>query len=314
METIITGTICLPFDLSTDFQFIRLLGYNSQQKLIFLLGKIKENDAILIIEKNNFTLDNINDWIKFLNIPNGIGTQKVITNDKYYTMNISCRENNLDFNLLKTTVVWPANEKDIIKYSIEESFLFIETYEMYKNITLQYIENIPEIENLWIDNLLSKKSEVEHLIYEDTESDEDLRFMLHPDLKFDKTDINQLYCLAFTFDSKIRSLRDLCNERHLLLLKNIRDRGSKEIEKIFGVPKEKLRIYVHYLPSFYRFHVHFNHINYLGISHCVERAYLLDDIIDNMETFGLDFYQKKSLHVLLRKSHPLTKQFLNPSQ
>ena len=195
------------------------------------------------------------------------------------------------------------------KYSSEEMKLFQESWSLYQQFTLPYIESIPSEQVKWVENLLSKQSEVEHLIYEDTESDEDLRFMLHPDMKFDKVDINQLYCLAFCFNPQVKSLRDLHTERHLLMLKNVRDKGCRVIEELFGVPRNKLRIFVHYLPSFFRFHVHFTNVDSIAVNNAAERAHLLDDIIENMEMFGLDYYQRKTLTIALKKNHILCSKF-----
>lgn len=206
---------------------------------------------------------------------------------------------------LKHNRIYPADESDIQKYSIENYVLIQETPLIFNTITKPYIDNIPKEQLKWVDNLLAKESEVEHLIFEDTESDEDLRFMLHPDMKFDKVDRNQLYCIAFCFNPEIKSLRDLSTERHLLMLKNIRDKGCDVILKEFGVKREKLRIFVHYWPSFFKFHVHFTNIDNVNVNNAVERAHLLDDIIENMELFGLDYYQKKTLTVALKKSHKL---------
>ena len=46
-----------------------------------------------------------------------------------------------------------------------------------------------------------------------------------------------------------------------------------------------LRIFVHYPPQFYHFHVHFTNVSVdVGVS--TERAHLLDDIIENLERTG----------------------------
>lgn len=58
---------------------------------------------------------------------------------------------------------------------------------------------------------------------------------------------------------RIKSIREL-NDSHLPLLKNIRDIGSDIIEKKFGLPASQLRIYCHYQPSYYHFHVHFTYL------------------------------------------------------
>ena len=41
---------------------------------------------------------------------------------------------------------------------------------------------------------------------------------------------------------------------HLPLLRNILTETYETIEMVYGVDKEKIRAYVHYLPQFYHFH------------------------------------------------------------
>lgn len=56
---------------------------------------------------------------------------------------------------------------------------------------------------------------------------------------------------------------------------------SQVIEQRFGVVPNQLRIYVHYQPSYYHFHVHFCHTG-LGANSpgaAVGKAHLLDDIL-----------------------------------
>ncbi len=36
--------------------------------------------------------------------------------------------------------------------------------------------------------------------------------------------------------------------------------GCEAIATRFGVPREKLRVYLHYPPTFYHLHVHFTHV------------------------------------------------------
>ncbi len=53
------------------------------------------------------------------------------------------------------------------------------------------------------------------------------------------------------------------------------------IEQRYGVQPSQLRIYVHYQPSYYHFHVHFCHtgLNANGPGAAIGKAHLLDDII-----------------------------------
>ncbi|KAG2385465.1 hypothetical protein C9374_003280 [Naegleria lovaniensis] len=297
----------LPFSIADDFKLERLLGYNAQQKVISLLGNVNGVRTILVMEKTQFAIDSeeaIKKWLARIKQPNGQDLQQVIVNDKYYMLNLPVQEND-HFNLLNTSIIFPADESDIIKYSMQSHELFLETPSLYKEVTRPFLDKIPKEHEKWVDNLLQKQSEVEHMIYEDTESEEDLRFMLHPDMKYDKVDRNQLYCIAFCFNNEIKTLRDLSTERHLKMLKNVRDKGCQVIEQKFGIPREKLRIFVHYLPSFFRFHVHFTNVDNTSVNNGVERAHLLDDIIENMEVFGLNFYQRKTLTITLKGTHGL---------
>ena len=103
----------------------------------------------------------------------------------------------------------------------------------------------------------------------------------------------------------VRSLRDL-GQDHLPLLRNIQEKGTQEIEKKFGVPRNSLRVFVHYHPSYYHFHVHFTHIGNVhhsniifyflsahaetcdgiagigGAGELAGRAHLIEDIIENI--------------------------------
>ena len=46
------------------------------------------------------------------------------------------------------------------------------------------------------------------------------------------------------------------------------------------MPDDRLRIYLHYQPSYYHLHVHFAHLQLdLGGGAAVGKAYLLDDVI-----------------------------------
>jgi hypothetical protein len=77
------------------------------------------------------------------------------------------------------------------------------------------------------DGRLRVQAEVERLLFEDP--DEQLGFMLHPDMKWDQTQMNGLYCLAICHRRDVRSLRDL-NASHLPMLRNIRDKSLAAIK------------------------------------------------------------------------------------
>lgn len=47
----------------------------------------------------------------------------------------------------------------------------------------------------------------------------------------------------------------------------------------YNVPADQLRLFVHYPPSYYHFHVHVTHVAWEGAGALVGKAHLLDDII-----------------------------------
>lgn len=52
------------------------------------------------------------------------------------------------------------------------------------------------------------------------------------------------------------------------------------IEELYGVRADQLRVFVHYQPSYYHFHVHVCHVALAASAGmAVGKAHLLDDII-----------------------------------
>lgn len=154
-------------------------------------------------------------------------------------------------------------------------------------------------------NILEHKQEEDRIIFEDKDTDNG--FILLPDLKWDGRTLETLYCLAIVHRRDLKSLRDL-NEKHLTLLKNIRDAGCAAIEKKFNLKKSQLRIYFHYQPSFYHLHVHFNSLKneFPGI-YC-EKSHLLDTVINNIELLS-DYYKKSTIPFALYEGDRLLEKF-----
>ena len=88
----------------------------------------------------------------------------------------------------------------------------------------------------------------------------------------------------------------------LLLLK-------EAIEKRYGVTSSSVRVYFHYVPSYYHLHVHFTHVNYDTPGTVVGKAHLLYDVIDSLRLMS-DFYQRKTLTCILRENDELCEIYL----
>uniref|UniRef100_A0A0K2TFS5 HD domain-containing protein n=2 Tax=Lepeophtheirus salmonis TaxID=72036 RepID=A0A0K2TFS5_LEPSM len=112
-----------------------------------------------------------------------------------------------------------------------------------------------------------------------------------------------MHYLAIVHSRNISSLRSLRSE-HLPILKNIYKDGTKAIFDKHGIRPSQMRVYLHYQPSFYHLHVHFVPLlNQKGGIH-VEKAHLLQDIIDNIENYP-NFYEEASISFGLKESDRL---------
>lgn len=152
-------------------------------------------------------------------------------------------------------------------------------------------------------NILEHKQEADRIVFEDECRTNG--FVILPDLKWDGKTLETLYLIAIVHRHSLKSLRDL-NETHLLLLKNIRDKGISVIREKYGVERSQLRIYLHYQPSFYHLHVHFTYLKYEAPGIRCERSHLLDTVIDNIELMP-DYYQRATLSFVLNDTHSLYK-------
>ncbi|KAK9793487.1 hypothetical protein WJX73_002981 [Symbiochloris irregularis] len=200
----------------------------------------------------------------------------------------------------------PATDKHISKHQAQSYSMIHETPEDYRSVVLPFIEAIPANRTQWVDNILAGKAEAERVLHND--QSESTGFVLLPDMKWDQTDNDSLYCVAISHRKDIRSLRDLRSE-HLPLLRNIMRQSCQVLENKFAIKSDHLRIYVHYQPSYYHFHVHFSSMKQLGSGLLAGKAHVLSDVIDNIATIAPDYYAKRTLAFALGERDPLFEAF-----
>ncbi|KAJ9579719.1 hypothetical protein L9F63_004645 [Diploptera punctata] len=277
-----------------NFQQKRILSENSQRKIICVEGTFsdKEGSAIVLLEKKPFSEEILKNTLTAESVVN-----KEFSNDIYGFYECFPKEK---YNGVKATVIHPATEKHIIKYLSQEIHLIEETAELYKSITLPFLEN-ETFSIQWVFNILEHKKEADRIIFEDPSPD--IGFILLPDLKWDAKQVEDLYLIAIVHQKDIKSLRDL-NDKHLPLLKNIKEKGIKTIEEKFRLPGSQLRIYVHYQPSFYHLHVHFTYLKYDAPGIFTEKSHLLSTIIENIELMP-DYYQRVTLPFVVKETDNL---------
>ena len=215
--------------------------------------------------------------------------------------------NNVFFVELKVSIIYPATEKHILKFTQQAMHLIQETPEIYDKVTLPYLAK-EQFSIDWVYNILEHKQEVDKIVYEDSD------FILLPDYKWNGQK-ESLYLLAITTDRNIKSIRDL-NESHLPLLESILTKSLEVIKTKYDVEASQIRAYFHYQPSFYHLHVHFTYLQYdaPGI-HC-EKSHLISSVINNIRLLP-DYYQAASLTFAVREQDKLYlayKEFVETQQ
>lgn len=76
----------------------------------------------------------------------------------------------------------------------------------------------------------------------------------------------------------------------------------------YSLPSSKLRVYLHYQPSYYHLHVHFTKLGYDAPGCGVERAHLLSDVIQNLQS-DPQYYKNRTMYFPLREEDKLLSKF-----
>ena len=218
-----------------------------------------------------------------------------------------------DSGAFDVELISPASARQITRAMPSLGHTLInETPEMYESIVRPYIKSVVDSGSLsWITNVVQVKKEKERLLvnHDDFIINIDTKWRSHPDPLTtprdewrDHPSTSDLYCLGIAKMSDIASLRDLRGE-HRRLLEDMTSEGLAAIESVYGVARDQVRVFVHYQPQFYHFHVHFTRLeNETGCA--VERGHLVSDILQNLEGDG-DYYAKRTITYKLKKGSAL---------
>ncbi|KIK60433.1 hypothetical protein GYMLUDRAFT_168061, partial [Collybiopsis luxurians FD-317 M1] len=179
----------------------------------------------------------------------------------------------------KISVICPATDVHVKKYAKQESILVQETPELYHRITLPYINSFPLERTRWYEQILEGRAEQEKVLYSSSD------YLILPDMKWDLHTTGSLYLIAIARDPSLRSLRDLRGNVHLSLLRSIRKEAYRIVGEKWNIGRGGLRLWIHYQPSYYHFHVHIVNANYelAGFGMAVGQAHLLEDVISLLE-------------------------------
>lgn len=245
--------------------------------------------------------------------PTGSG----ILNSKEEETNINNKYSNRMINVgaFDIELISPATPHQIMRALPSLGHVLIhETPQIYNKIVAPYIQTIIDNGSLaWITNVISGQKEKERLLVNNTQFiiNIDTKWRTHPSplttpnsraVWYNHACTSDLYCLGITKDNSLSCLRDL-RQIHIPLLQSMQQVGLDCIQEIYGIPSNQIRIFVHYQPQFYHFHIHFTRLeNEIGST--VERGHLVCDIIQNL-MLDDEYYKKRTITYKLARGMPL---------
>lgn len=285
--------------LINSFRFLEILHSDPQTKTIVFLGNINNESAIISIERSHFAIDDENvNMIKLIE-----DLQLINQNDVYHWCKVLLHQSLPLLPSGKLNLIYPATEVHIKKYRRQRYHYVHETPELYEKYVAPYILTMKGDRIKWVYNILFEGKESETFI--DHDKDPHLGFVLLPDMKWDKINLDSLYLCCIVNRLDISSIRDLRGS-DVEYLKSLRKRILKVTTETFPINADELRIFVHYQPSYYHFHLHIVNIKHAGLGDgvTVGKAILLDDIIENLKLKS-DYYKVRTLHYILGESHGL---------
>lgn len=137
----------------------------------------------------------------------------------------------------------------------------------------------------WVWNIIDGKTEVEDVIFRTPKGrDGDEGFLLLPDLNWDRKTIEALHLLGLVERMDIWSLRDL-KKKHIPWLRHMRQKLIEATTKTYPeLEEDQLKLYVHYQPTYYHFHIHIVHVQLeAGATQAVGKAIRLESLMEQLE-------------------------------
>ena len=166
-----------------------------------------------------------------------------------------------------------------------------ETPEIYANKIRPYMQLQREQGRLnWVWNIIDGKTEVEDVIFRTPQGrDGDEGFLLLPDLNWDRKTLEALHLLGLVERMDIWSLRDL-KRKHIPWLQHMRTKLIEATVKTYPeLEADQLKLYVHYQPTYYHFHIHIVHVQLeAGATQATGKAIGLESIISQLELMAGD--------------------------
>ncbi|KAJ4368273.1 hypothetical protein N0V83_006629 [Neocucurbitaria cava] len=270
--------------LIPQFQLTRLLNSDQAGRRISLQGTISSQPALLIAERAAFdtstpTLASFSTSLR--NIKN-LGANDIYA---WFLANSNPNftgENGEPPPDFKLNLIYPCTEKHIKKYEKQGLRVVTETPEIYAKYVRPYMQRQREKGALnWVFNIIEGRTEQEDVMYRE-HGDEG--FLLLPDLNWDRKTLGGLHLLGLVERRDIWSVRDL---KRVMVewVKHMRTKMIEATVKLYPeIEKDQLKLYVHYQPTYYHFHIHIVHVALeAGNTQATGKALGLENIISQLE-------------------------------
>ena len=284
-----------------------------------LYGSINSQSAILILERAPFPTSNT----YLSNTPSSLITLKNLgANDVYFwymaTSGPPPASSGEDFSDLKINVIYPCTAKHVKKYSKQGVRMVIETPSIYAQKVRPYMLSQREQGRLnWVWNIIDGKTEVEDVIYRTPLGQHrEEGFLLLPDLNWDRKTVESLHLLGLVERRDIWSVRDL-KKKHIPWLRHMREKFLEATTKKYeGLERDQLKLYVHYQPTYYHFHIHIVHVALeAGATQATGKAIGLESIIEQLESMagsGESGIDSVELHYTVGEASELWTEIFGP--
>jgi len=273
-----------------------LLSSDQAGRRISLLGTIDGRPAICIAERAAFSTasTDLTSFTKSLTSVTNLGANDIYswflaTSGAYQTTTTSSSTSPPQPPNLKINLIYPATAKHIAKYSAQGMRMVTETPSIYRSHVRPYMQrNRDEGRLQWVFNIIEGRTEQEDVIYRAHSSaasnTNNEGFLLLPDLNWDRKTLTSLHLLGLVERRDIWSLRDL-TVSHIPWLRQMRQALIEATCKLYPeIEEDQLKLYVHYQPTYYHFHVHVVHVMLeAGSTQAVGKAWGFESIVETLE-------------------------------
>lgn len=259
-----------------------------------MYGTIDDKPALLVVERATFP----EEQAYFATLPSTLARVKNLGANDIYSWHMALNGDAKTvaaegefYPDLKINLIYPCTETHIKKYSKQGVRFVTETAEIYKDHVRPYMLKKREEGRLnWVFNIIEGKKEVEDVIYRTKLGEAgDEGFLMLPDLNWDRKTLDALHLLAIVERRDIWSLRDL-KKKHIAWLEHMKAKLlAATVATYPTIEADQLKLYVHYQPTYYHFHIHIVHVQLeAGATQATGKAVGLESIMETLKAMAGD--------------------------